>query len=121
MEEDLPGGWRQSGGTEGQILRSDTGSEFEAGFAHTLTAWQIPPWYTYPKMPTRSAPAESFHRAIQKSFVDDHEDLLFTALARFKQKLADWLVFDNAERPHHRFSQRPTLSFLRQHYHEYQR
>jgi hypothetical protein len=28
--------------------------------------------------------------------VDDHEDLLFTDLALFNRKLADWLVFYNA-------------------------
>jgi len=28
--------------------------------------------------------------------VDDHEELLFTELALFNRKLADWLVFDNA-------------------------
>ena len=28
--------------------------------------------------------------------MDDHEDLLFTDLALFNRKLADWLVFDNA-------------------------
>jgi hypothetical protein len=42
------------------------------------------------------AHAERFHRTIQESFVDDHEDLPFTDLALFNRKLADWLVFDNA-------------------------
>jgi len=53
-------------------------------------------WYTYPKTPKMNAHAERFHRTIQESFVDDHEELLFTALALFNRKLADWLVFDNA-------------------------
>ena len=41
-------------------------------------------------------PDARFHRTIQESFVDDHDDLLFTDLALFNRKLADWLVFYNA-------------------------
>ena len=52
-----------------------------------------------------NAPAERFHRTLPESFVDDHEDRLFTDLGLFNQKLADGLVFYNAERPHHRLGQ----------------
>ncbi len=104
-----------------EVLLSDKDSEFEAGFAHTLAAQQIQPWYTYPKTPKMHAHAERFNRTIQESFVDYHEDLLFTDLGRFNQKLADWLVFYNAERPHHRLGQQPPLSFLIQHHPECQR
>jgi transposase InsO family protein len=44
--------------------------------------------------------------------VDYHEDLLFTDLALFNRKLADWLVFYNAKRPHHSLGQLFSLSFL---------
>jgi transposase InsO family protein len=53
--------------------------------------------------------------------VDDHEELLFTDLALFNRKLADWLVFHNTERPHHSLGQRSPLSFLLQHQPECQR
>jgi len=53
--------------------------------------------------------------------VDYHEQLLFTDLALFNRKLADWLVFYNAERPHHTLGQRSPLSFLLQHQPECQR
>jgi hypothetical protein len=46
-----------------------------------------------------NAHAERFNRTIQESFVDYHEELLFTDLALFNRKLADWLVFYNTERP----------------------
>jgi hypothetical protein len=61
-----------------------------------------------------NAHVERFNRTIQESFVDYHEDLLFTDLDRFNQKLADWLVFYNAERPHHSLGQRSPLQFLLQ-------
>ena len=64
---------------------------------------------------------ERFNRTIQESFVDYHEELLFTDLALFSRKLADWLAFYNAGRPHHTLGQRSPLSFLRQHQPECQR
>lgn len=79
--------------TKPQVLLSDHGSEFEAGFAHTLKHHGIARWYTHPKTPKRDAHVERFNRTVQESFVDDHEDLLFTDLKLCNQKLADWLVF----------------------------
>jgi transposase InsO family protein len=86
---------------------SDNGSEFEAEYAEALEQAGIQRWYTYPKSPRMNAHVERFNRTIQESFVDYHEDLLFTDLDRFNQKLADWLVFYNAERPHHSGGQLP--------------
>jgi transposase InsO family protein len=77
---------------------SDNGSEFEADFAQLLEERGIQRWYTYPKTPRTPAHAERFNRTIQESFVDYHEELLFTDLALFNRKLADWLAFYNAER-----------------------
>jgi transposase InsO family protein len=68
-----------------------------------------------------NAHVERFNRTVQESFVDDHEDLLFTDLDAFNQQLANWLVFYNAERPHHTLGQRPPLRFLLEHHPECQR
>jgi len=57
----------------------------------------------------------------QESFVDYHEELLFTDLALFNRKLTDWLVVSDAKRPHHFLSQQSPLSFLLEHQPEYQR
>jgi hypothetical protein len=91
---------------------SDNGSKFKADFAQLLKERGIKRWYTYPKTPKMNAHAERFNRTIQESFVDDHEELLFTDLALFNRKLADWLVFYNTERPHHSLGQLSPLSFL---------
>lgn len=47
--------------------------------------------------------------------MDYHEDLLLPHLALFHRKLADSLVFSNAQRPHHTLSQPSPLSFPLQH------
>ena len=40
-----------------------------------------------------NAHAERFNRTLQESFVNYHEDLLFTDLAEFNRKLADIWCF----------------------------
>ena len=47
-----------------------------------------------------NAHCERFNRTLQESFVDYHEDLLFSDLPLFNQHLADWLVFYNTQLPH---------------------
>jgi transposase InsO family protein len=103
------------------MFLSDNGSEFKGAFDQTLKRLGLTHYWTYPKSPKMNAHAERFNRTLQESFVDYHEDLLFTDLALFNQKLADWLVFYNTQRPHHRFKQQPPLSFLLQHHPECQR
>ena len=95
------------------IVLSDNGREFEAGFAEALAERGIRRWYTYPKTPKMNAHAERFNRTLQESFVDDHEDLLFTDLALFNRKPTEWLVFTNTERPHQGLDQQSPLSFTR--------
>ena len=72
-------------------------------------------------MKTMSAHVEHFNRTAQESFVDDPEDLLFADLALFNRKLADGLVFHNAQRPHRRHGPRSPLQFVFLHQPECQR
>ncbi|HXF08182.1 MAG TPA: integrase core domain-containing protein, partial [Candidatus Acidoferrales bacterium] len=104
-----------------KVVLSDNGSEFEKDFARTIEARHIERWYTYPKSPRMNAHVERFNRTLQASFVDDHEDLLFTDLTLFNPKFADWLIFYNTQRPHFALGQQPPLSPLLQHQPECQR
>ena len=104
-----------------KVVLSDNGTEFEAGFAETLAERGIRRWSTDPKTPKMNAHAERFNRTLQESFVDDHEDLLFTDLALFNRKLAEWLVFTHTERPHQGLDQPSPRSFLLHHQPECQR
>ncbi len=100
---------------------SDNGSEFEGAFADTLKAGGIVHWYTYPKTPKMNAHCERFNRTIQEEFVDYHEDLLFEDLCLFNDKLADWLLWFNRDRPHYSLGQRSPLQCLAEHQPECQR
>lgn len=79
---------------------TDNGSEFKGHFAKRMSAHDVMHWKTYPKTPKMNAHCERFNRSIQESFVDYHEDLLFTDPALFNRKMSDWLVFYNTELPH---------------------
>ncbi|MCX8519802.1 MAG: hypothetical protein ORN21_06690, partial [Methylophilaceae bacterium] len=59
---------------------TDNGSKFKGDFVKHVTAKSISHWRTYPKTPKMNAHCERFNRSIQESFVDYHEDLLFSDL-----------------------------------------
>ncbi len=85
-------------------------------FETELKQRRITHWWTYPKSPKMNAHIERFNRTLQESFVDYHEDLLFTDVACFNQELAQWLVFYNTQRPHHSLGlQSPIQSLLTPH------
>jgi transposase InsO family protein len=85
---------------EGAKALTDNGSEFKGHFAQRMADNHVVHWKTYPKTPKMNAHCERFNRSIQESFVDYFDDLLFTDLALFNQKMSDWLVFYNTELPH---------------------
>ncbi|MES0328174.1 MAG: integrase core domain-containing protein [Gammaproteobacteria bacterium] len=51
--------------------------------------------HTYHSTPKMNAHCERFNRTIQEDFVDYNKELLFSDLAAFNEKLADWLVWYN--------------------------
>ncbi|ORU94662.1 MAG: hypothetical protein A6F70_09605 [Cycloclasticus sp. symbiont of Bathymodiolus heckerae] len=85
---------------EVEKIITDNGSEFKGEFDSLLSDAQITHLWTYPSTPKMNAVCERFNRTIQEQFVDYHEELLFTDLAAFNEKLADWLVKYNSIRPH---------------------
>jgi transposase InsO family protein len=44
---------------------------------------------------------ERFNRTLEEMFIDFHEDLLFSDLKTFNEKLAEWLIKYNTIIPHH--------------------
>lgn len=79
---------------------TDNGSEFKGEFDALLSDAEMIHWWTYPSSPKMNAVCERFNRTVQETFVDFYEELLFTDIERFNEKLADWLVKYNSLRPH---------------------
>lgn len=100
---------------------SDNGSEFQGHFEEVLQQHGLTHFWTYPKSPKMNAHVERFNRTIQEQFVDYHEDLLFSDLELFNQKLAQWLITYNTTIPHHRLQLQSPVQWLLSHHPECQR
>ncbi|MDR1310924.1 MAG: integrase core domain-containing protein, partial [Burkholderiaceae bacterium] len=99
-----------------KCVLSDNGSEFNAAFDEHLAKDQVKRWLTYPKTPKMNAHAERFNGTIQQEFVAYHEDLLFTDINAFNNKLLDYLVWFNTERPHYALGLQSPYEFLKKHH-----
>ena len=82
-----------------QIL-TDNGSEFALHFKETAKEHNLTHYFTYPRSPKMNAHNERFNRTLQESFVAYNEDLLFSDLNEFNQKMAKWLIDYNTILPH---------------------
>lgn len=95
-----------------EFVLTDNGSEFMKHFDEELRRLCLTHWHTYPKSPKMNAHCERFNRTIQEEYVDYHAGELID-VHRFNEKLLDWLVWYNAERPHHAFQNKQSpLQFL---------
>lgn len=93
---------------------NDNGSEFAGHFAQAVETAGIPQWHTFPRTPKMNARCERFNRTLQEEFIDYHEDLLFENLRAFNDKLMDWLLWYNTERPHHALGLRTPAAVVAQ-------
>ena len=94
------------------IVLTDNGGEFAKHFDSLMAKEQITHWHTYPRTPKMNAHVERFNRTIQEEFVDYHDDLLFTDLTLFNDKLLDWLTWYNTLRPHHSLGLQSPLQYI---------
>ncbi len=105
-----------------QTVLTGNGSEFMKHFASAVAGHTLRHWHTYPKTPKMNAHAERFNRTVQDEFVDYHEDLLFgDDLTLCNDKLFDYLLWYNTERPHYSLKQLSPLQYLAQYHPECQR
>lgn len=93
-------------------ILSDNGSEFKKEFDALLVEKDLTHYWTYPRSPKMNAHNERFNRTLQEQFVDFYEDLLFTDIDLFNQKMADWLVDYNTVIPHHSLQMRTPVQYL---------
>ena len=91
---------------------TDNGSEFKAEFTKTVLDDGAARWLTYPNCPKMNAHAERFNRTIQEEFIEFNKDLLFDDLHAFNDKLLDYLIWSNEDRPHYALGLRSPMQFL---------
>ena len=92
--------------TEGKIsaILSDNGSEWEKYFAAACKQLKIKHIYTRVRTPKDNSINERFNRTVKEEFLALSEDfeyyLASNDLRKANQKLTEWLIFYNFERPH---------------------
>jgi putative transposase len=81
-------------------VQTDNGLEFLGQFDQYLQAKGVPHFFNYPKHPKQNAYVERFNRSLQEEFLNWHLHDLKLDVPYFNQKLMEWLVWCNTERPH---------------------
>jgi len=82
-------------------IQTDNGSEFARYFRETVAALQLTHYHTYPRSPKMNAHVERFNRTVEEEFIVYHRALLRDNVSTFNEKLIEYLLWYNSERPHH--------------------
>jgi hypothetical protein len=82
------------------FILTDGGSEFKKNFSEELKKQYYIHWHTYPRTPKMNAHCERFNRTIQEEFVNYYYDDLQDQIDIFNDKMIDYLLWYNGERPH---------------------
>ena len=95
-------------------VQTDNGSEFALHFALAAKECGLAHFHTYPRSPKMNAHVERFNRTLDEEFLAYHRALLRDDVRAFNDKLIDWLLWYNGERPHHALGQvSPFLYMMR--------
>jgi transposase InsO family protein len=88
-----------------QAVQTDNGSEFALHFDLACTQLGIERFHTYPRSPKMNAHVERFNRTLDEEFLKYHRALMRDDVKAFNNKLVDWLLWYNGERPHYALGQ----------------
>ena len=86
-------------------LQTDNGSEFALRFEEACTALSLTHFHTYPRSPKMNGTVERFNRTISEDFIMLNRPLLRDDVHAFNEKLVEWLLWYNTERPHQSLGQ----------------
>jgi putative transposase len=82
-------------------IQTDNGSEFLNHFDKIIAKQGIVHFFTYPRCPKQNGIIERFNRTLQEEFVEDSRELLEESQPKpFNDRLVDYLLFYNTQRPH---------------------
>ena len=82
-------------------IQTDNGSEFALHFERAVSVSGLVHFHTYPRSPKMNAHVERFNRTLDEEFLCFNRALLRDDVRLFNDKLIDWLLWYNGERPHH--------------------
>jgi transposase InsO family protein len=92
-------------------VQTDNGAEFLGEFDAYLTKKGIPHYFSYPRCPKINGCVERFNRTLKEEFVDNNLDVI-DDIGAFRERLAEYLVFYNTQRPHKTLGLKSPIDFL---------
>lgn len=95
-------------------IQTDNGSEFALHFSKAMEEHGLTHFHTYPRSPKMNAHVERFNRTLSEEFLRYHRSLMRDDVRAFNNELVNWLIWYNAERPHHALGQVSPLRFMMQ-------
>ena len=93
-------------------IQTDNGSEFDYLFREYAEKQNIIHFHNYPRCPKMNAVVERFNRTIQEDFVDWNREIMVEKINGFNEKLIEWLLWYNTERPHQTLKQIPPMQYI---------
>lgn len=93
------------------LWQTDNGGENLGEFSEELSRDNIPHFFSYPNCPKINSYVERYNRTIQEEFIDNHLDIIHDK-PLFNQKLADYLIFYNTQRPHKSLGLKSPMDYL---------
>lgn len=93
-------------------LQTDNGSEFALYFSQAVSEQRLTHFHTYPRSPKMNAHVERFNRTLDEEFLRCNKSLLRDDVPSFNEKLIDWLLWYNGERPHYALGQISPFHFM---------
>ena len=93
-------------------VQTDNGSEFALHFEHACKETGMTHFHTYPRSPKMNAHVERFNRTLDEEFLRYHRALLRDDVRAFNEKLVEWLLWYNGERPHYALGQIAPFRFM---------
>lgn len=90
-------------------VQTDNGSEFKKYFSQGLVKLNIPHYHSRVRTPKDNPDNERFNRTLQEEFVNMGN--MTDNCQLFNQKLTEWLVHYNFERPHQTLDYMPPINF----------
>ena len=91
-------------------VQTDNGGEFEKHFDQSCQEYGFVHFFNYPHHPQSNGHLERFNRTLQEQFVDWHMDEVDDPQA-FNQKLMEYLIWYNMEKPHRGIANLPPLRY----------
>lgn len=91
--------------------QSDNSSENLGEFDEQLKKDGIPHFFSYPRCPKINTYVERYNRTIQEEFIDPNLGIIYDK-PLFHQRLADYLIFYNTQRPHKSLGLKSPIEYL---------